>query len=48
LAYVIIIGETDDGEFYFASSKASGPDVLWDLEKAKLVLLQEGGAFPDE
>lgn len=40
LATVIIIGETKDGEEYFASSVASGPEVLWALERAKLKLLR--------
>ena len=35
LKTVTIIGETKDGAFYFASSLASGPSVLWDLEIAK-------------
>lgn len=40
LESVIIIGITKDGEEYFASSVANGPSVLWDLERAKLKLLQ--------
>lgn len=48
LEFVVVIGETKDGGFYFASSKASGPDILWQLEQAKLALLHAGGAFPEE
>ena len=40
LKSVIIIGETEDGEEYFCSSIASGPDVVWQLERAKLKLLR--------
>ena len=40
LESVTIIGTTKDGEEYFSSSLASGPDVLWDLERAKMKLLQ--------
>lgn len=36
---VVIIGYDADGNFYFASSKADGPSVLWDLEQAKRMLL---------
>lgn len=35
----VVIGETEDGELYFASSWADGGDVLWWMEKAKLALL---------
>ena len=37
---VVIVGVTEDGEEYFASSAADGADVLWYLERAKLKLLQ--------
>lgn len=36
---VVIIGYNKDGGFYFASSKASGPEILWSLEYAKKKLL---------
>lgn len=39
LREVIVIGVTHEGEFYFASSKSDGGDVLWNLEQAKLKLL---------
>jgi hypothetical protein len=42
LAEVVIIGFDDDGEFYFAASKADGGDVLWLLELAKKKLLEVG------
>ena len=36
---VIIIGYDLDGEEYFASSIADGPEVLWLLERCKQKLL---------
>lgn len=39
LERVIIIGRTHDGEFYFASSKSDGGEVLWELETARLKLM---------
>lgn len=39
LERVIIIGRTADGEFYFASSKSDGGEVLWELETARLKLM---------
>ena len=41
---VAVIGWEPDGSFYFASSEADGPSVLWDLEVAKKRLLEAGGA----
>lgn len=41
---VIIVGYDKDGGFYFASSKASGPEVVWLLELAKKILLEIGDA----
>ena len=40
LQSVIVIGYTADGNFYFCSSRASGPDVLWDLHVAAKRLLE--------
>jgi len=40
LTEVVIIGFTEDGGEWFASSLASGPEVLWHLERAKFRLLQ--------
>jgi hypothetical protein len=42
LAGVIVVGTDKDGEFYFASSYAAGPEVLWLLEGAKMKLLKIG------
>ena len=39
LKEVVICGLDADGEFYFASSKSDGGDVLWHLEIAKKRLL---------
>ena len=35
----VVIGYDKDGDFYFASSIADGPNVLWLLEQARLRLL---------
>lgn len=43
LSGVVIIGETEDGGEYFASSIASGPEALWLMERFKTQLL----AIPD-
>lgn len=32
---VVVIGYTIDGEFYLASSKGNGPDMLWLIELAR-------------
>jgi len=37
---VIFIGKQTDGVFYFASTSGNIAQVNWDLEKAKLILLQ--------
>lgn len=37
---VVILGYDKDGEFYFASSISSGPEVLWLLESLKKQLLE--------
>ena len=37
---VIVIGETEAGEEYFASSASDGAPVLWDLERAKHNLMR--------
>ena len=42
LTNVVIMGYDADGDEYFASSYASGPDVLWLLERLKLQLLTMG------
>lgn len=35
MSEVVITGFDADGDEYFASSQASGADVLWHLERAK-------------
>ena len=40
LRSVIVIGYDQDGDFYFASSEASGASVQWDMEMAKKKLLE--------
>ena len=42
LESVVLIGWKGDGDFYFASSIANGPDVLWLMELAKKKLLEVG------
>lgn len=37
---VVILGYDLEGEFYFASSIAEGPEVLWLLESLKKRLLE--------
>jgi hypothetical protein len=36
---VVIVGYTKEGDEYFASSYASGPEALWLLERCKQELL---------
>jgi hypothetical protein len=40
LERAIVIGRTADGELYFASSKSGGGEILWDLETARLRLME--------
>lgn len=40
LTEVVVIGQTADGNEYFASSHASGPETLWHLERAKHKLMR--------
>mgnify|MGYP003405904278 FL=1 len=39
LESAVVLGYDKEGHFYFASSIANGPDVLWLMEKLKLELL---------
>jgi hypothetical protein len=39
LSEVVIVGYESDGSFYFASTQANGPDVLWLLKQAEQRLL---------
>lgn len=39
LKSVVIIGEFEDGNEFFSSSVASGPETIWMIERAKLKLL---------
>lgn len=43
ISKVTIIGEDSNGDFYFDSSIASGPEVAWDLEVAKRKLFAVTG-----
>jgi len=38
LQAAVVIGYDAEGEFYFASSYAGGPDVLWLLDRARRAL----------
>jgi hypothetical protein len=40
--HVMVIGWDNDGEMYFASSVADGPESLWLLETAKAALMGIG------
>lgn len=40
LETAVVVGYDEDGEFYFASSKADGGSVLWLLETAKKELMR--------
>ena len=40
LKHIVIIGEYEDGEEYFASSTSDCPLVLWMLEQAKRALFE--------
>lgn len=40
LKSAVVIGWTEDGEFYFSSSVSNGPSIVWDLELAKKKLLE--------
>jgi hypothetical protein len=40
LREIVIVGYDHDGEFFFASSRANGPSVLWTLEEAKMRLMK--------
>jgi hypothetical protein len=42
LRCVVVMGYTEEGEQYFASSMADGADVLWLMEKLKQQLLSAG------
>lgn len=40
LTSVVLLGYDKEGEEYFVSSTASGPEVVWMLERLKLKLLR--------
>lgn len=42
LADVVVVGYTEEGEFYFASSVADGAEVLWMMKLAEKKLLEIG------
>jgi hypothetical protein len=46
LKRVIVLGENNTGEIYFASSQADGGDVMWLMECAKHALIT--GSFPGD
>lgn len=45
---VVVIGWDKDEEFYFASSYADGPEVLWLLAMAQRNLLNAGSGEDEE
>lgn len=48
LGSVTIVGLTENGSEFFASSYADGPNALWDLERAKHRLLSVVDELSDE
>jgi hypothetical protein len=42
LTKVTIFGETENGDVYIASSVSYLPDMLWDIEQAKMSVLTAG------
>lgn len=42
LTNVVVLGYDEDGDEYFASSYASGAEVVWLLERCKFKLMQIG------
>jgi hypothetical protein len=46
LASVVLIAEPKEGDLWVASSYADGGAVLWDMERAKVRLLQVTGVLP--
>lgn len=45
---VVVLGWDKDGDFFFASSEPSGPEVVWLLEQAKFALLYGARALSGE
>lgn len=45
LSSVVILGYDRESEEYFASSISDGADVLWLMERLKLLLLEQGREF---
>ena len=43
LQSAVVMGWDANGELYFASTMADGGDVLWLMEKCKVLLLAAGG-----
>lgn len=43
LSRVLVIGQRNDGELYFAASYSDGGTVLWDMEVAKRRLMDAAG-----
>lgn len=45
LKRVVVVGEDQDGNEFFASSVGGGPDVVWMFERAKhkLIKMADGG-----
>ena len=44
----VVIGQREDGSYYFSSSIADGGDVLWLLEWAKVALMRAGGLLGEK
>lgn len=48
LEAVVVIGWTKEGDLYFDSSYANGPEALWLIELAKHNLMRHGNCEADE
>jgi len=41
LSGVVLVGYTNDGQEYIASSMSDGPQMVWLLERAKLYVIED-------
>ncbi len=42
LEHCVVLGWDKDGDFFFSSSYAAGPEILWLLEVARIKLMHMG------
>lgn len=48
LKHVIVIGEYEDGDEYFASSTSDRPLANWMIDRTKLEILEDAGEEEDD